>query len=55
MTNVQWKLLFGVVSVVCAFLLVQTDIPLDPIVKVVIGAVNVALAVLNPNRASGGT
>lgn len=51
MTNTAWRTLFGAAAAVVAFLLVQTDMPLDPFVKVTLGCIAVALAVVNPNRA----
>lgn len=51
MTNTQWRVLFGAVGAVCAFLLAQTDLPLEPIARVALGAIVTALAVINPNRA----
>lgn len=50
MTNAQWKMLFGAAAAVVAFLLVQTDVALDPVARVALGCVAVALAVVNPNR-----
>lgn len=46
MTNTRWRSLFGVAAAVVAYLLIQTDVPLDPIAKVVLGALSVALAVI---------
>lgn len=40
--------IFGVTAAVVAFLLAQTDVPLDPIVKVILGAISVGVAVANP-------
>ena len=51
MTNTAWRTLFGAAAAVVAFLLVQTDVTLEPIVRVTLGAIAVALAVINPNRA----
>lgn len=45
MTATQWKFILGGATAVVAFLLVQTDVPLDPLVKVALGALNVFLAV----------
>lgn len=45
MTSNQWKLLLGGITAVVAFLLVQTDIALDPAVRVALGAAAVFLAV----------
>jgi len=50
LTNTAWKLIFGTAAAVIVFLLAQQDVPLDPIVRVVLGAIAVALAVVNPNR-----
>ncbi len=52
MTNFYWKTIFGAAAAVVAFLLVQDDLLFDPIARVVLGAIAVALAVLNPERAS---
>jgi hypothetical protein len=46
----QWKTLFGMAAAVCAFLLVQTDVALVPLVKVSLGSLITALAILNPDR-----
>lgn len=45
MTTNQWRLILGGATAVVAFLLVQTDVPLDPLAKVALGAINVFLAV----------
>jgi uncharacterized membrane-anchored protein len=37
-----------VVAAVATFLLAQTDVPLDPIAKVVCGAIIVAISAINP-------
>jgi hypothetical protein len=44
----QVKLVFAAIAAVCAFLLVQPDVPLDPWVNLICGAIIVALAVINP-------
>jgi len=55
LSNVQWRTLFGVAAAVVAYLLIQTDVPLGPIVKVALGATSVALAVIKaPDPATGG-
>lgn len=41
-----WTTVFGIVAAVDAYLLIQSDIALDPVAKVVLGALAVALAVL---------
>jgi hypothetical protein len=46
MTNGRWRTLFGVLAAVVAYLLIQTDVPLEPWAKVVLGALSVALAVI---------
>jgi hypothetical protein len=51
-TDNTWKVIFGAAAAVVAFLLVQQDVPLEPIVRVTLGAIAVALAVINPNRES---
>jgi hypothetical protein len=51
----QIKLIFGAVAAVCSFLLVQTDMALAPWANVVLGAIIVALAVLNPGTLSDRT
>jgi hypothetical protein len=48
------RLLMGAVAAVCAFLLVQTDVALDPWVNLVCGAIIVALAVINPSSIANG-
>jgi hypothetical protein len=48
----QWKLLLGGASAVVAFLLVQTDIVLDPIAKVALGAASVFLAVIKTGESA---
>lgn len=53
MTDNQWKTVFAVVAAVCSFVLAQPDVAVPPIAKVVLGAIIVALAVVNPNRSDG--
>ena len=43
------KTIFGAIAAVCSFLLVQPDLVLEPWLKVVLGAIIVALAVINPS------
>jgi hypothetical protein len=43
------RTLVGIAAAVVAYLLVQTEVPLDPIAKVALGAISVALAVLSPS------
>lgn len=54
MTSNQWKLLLGGVSAVVAFLLVQTDLALDPVVRVALGAASVFLAVFKTGESPEG-
>jgi len=57
--NLAWVLrtVMVVSAAVVAYLLVQTEVELDPIVKVILGAVAVGLAAINPatvaNKVSG--
>jgi dipeptide/tripeptide permease len=39
MSGRQWQIVFGTVNAVCAFLLIQSDVPLNPVLKVALGAV----------------
>lgn len=48
MPSSAWRTLYGVVAAVCAFLLIQTDAPLEGWAKVLVGAVAVAVAVIQP-------
>jgi hypothetical protein len=48
LTENQWKTLLGAVAAVCGFLLTQSDVTVPPLLKVTLGAVIVALAVINP-------
>jgi len=41
-----WRTLFGVVSGVVAYLLIQTEVPLDPVAKVALGAISIAVTVV---------
>ena len=52
MSDNLWKSLFGAVAAVCAFVLAQPDVTVAPLVKLALGAVIVALSVINPNRSS---
>lgn len=47
-SETQVKLIFAAIAAVCSFLLVQTDVPLEPWVNLICGAIIVALAVINP-------
>ena len=40
-------------AAVVAYLLVQTDVMFDPLVRVLLGAVSVALAAVNPSSLAG--
>lgn len=48
MTRGRWQALFAAIAAVVTFLLIQTDVALEPIVKVALGAINVALATIRP-------
>ena len=53
MTDNMWRTLFGAIAGVASFALTQSDVVIPPLVKFALGAVLVALAVMNPQRASG--
>jgi hypothetical protein len=36
-------------AAICAYLLVQQELPLDPLARVICGAIGVALAAVNPS------
>jgi hypothetical protein len=44
----QVKLVLAAIAAVCSYLLVQTDVVIEPWANVLLGAIIVALAVLNP-------
>lgn len=48
--NLAWVLrtVMVVAAAVVAYLLVQTDVELDPVMRVVLGAIAVGLAAVNP-------
>lgn len=48
MSTNGWRTLFGTVAAVCAFLLAQPDVTLPPWAKVLVGAIAVAVAVVQP-------
>lgn len=50
LSETQVRLVLAAVAAVCSFLLVQTDVVVPPILKVVLGAIIVALAVINPTN-----
>lgn len=54
-TENQIKLIMGAVAAVAAFLLAQPDVALEPWARVALGAVIVALAVLNPQSVAART
>ena len=54
MSDNQFKTLLAAVAAVCAFILAQPDVTVPPLVKVALGGVIVALAVVNPNRRTDG-
>ena len=47
MTNTQIRSIIGIATAVVAYLLAQPDVALPPYAKVFLGAVAVALAVIN--------
>ena len=51
LTTNQIKTILGATGAVCAFLIAQPDVVLNPAVKVALGAVIVFLAVVNPQGA----
>ena len=50
LTENQWRSVFIVAAAVVSYLLVQEDVPIEGWAKVLLGAVNVALAALSPSR-----
>jgi len=46
----RYQSIAAAVAAVGSFLLVQQDVVVPPLLKVIIGAVLVALAAINPNR-----
>lgn len=48
MTETNWKILFGVSTAIVTFLLIQPQVQAYPIVLLILGAINVALAAANP-------
>lgn len=53
MTEKQWQAVLGVAAAIITFLLMQPDVVLPPWVKVILGAANVGIAVLAPNKLAG--
>jgi membrane protein YqaA with SNARE-associated domain len=53
-SEAQARVALAAVAAVCAFLLVQPDVAIPPILKVVLGAIIVALAVINPSNIVSG-
>ena len=53
MTNHRWRLIFGAGAALVAYLLIQTDVPLDPIAKVVLGGISVVLAFIKAPADAG--
>lgn len=45
LTTNQWRAILGGSTAVVAYLLIQTDVPLEPWAKVALGCLNVFLAV----------
>lgn len=54
LTATEWRTVITVAAAVVAYLLVQTDVPLEGWFKVALGATAVALAAVSPNRLAGG-
>lgn len=54
MTNQQWRILFGSVAVLCSFLLVQPLVQEQPLLLLVIGAVNAVVAFLRAPQDDAG-
>jgi uncharacterized membrane-anchored protein len=54
-TETQIRVVLAAIAAVCAFLLVQPDVVLPPWAKVIVGAVIVALAVINPQTVAART
>lgn len=52
MSDNMWRTIFGATAAVAGFLLTQNDVVIPPWAKVALGAVIVALAVVNPQRAT---
>jgi uncharacterized membrane protein HdeD (DUF308 family) len=44
MSSRQWRVIFGATAAVCTFLLLQPPVQAIPVLAIVIGAVNVAVA-----------
>lgn len=49
LTDTQFRTLLAALAAVCSFVLAQPDVAVSPLVKVALGAVVVALAVINPS------
>ena len=49
----QWRSAFAVGAVVITYLLVQEDVPIEGWFKVVLGALNVAIAAMSPSKLAG--
>lgn len=49
-----WRTCFGVIAAVGSYLLIQTEAPLEGWAKVAVGAVMVAVAVIQPPKGSAG-
>lgn len=47
LSNGQWRTIIGVAVAVVSFLLIQTEVQLDPLAKLILGCLNVGLAVIN--------
>jgi uncharacterized membrane protein HdeD (DUF308 family) len=41
MSNRQWRILFGAITAVCAFLLLQPEVQAIPVLAIVIACINI--------------
>lgn len=55
MSNQRWRTAFAVAAGVVAYLLIQAEVPLEPVAKLILGALSVALAFVKapPDEAGG--
>lgn len=49
-TPKQWQTILGIVAAVCAFLMIQPEVQQYAWAMIVLGCINVALAVLRPGK-----
>lgn len=55
LSDTQWRTIFAAVALACAYLLVQNDVVVPPIVKLAAGLLNAILAAVNPARSDNGS